>query len=203
MQAGGNLSPRLDFNVALRYYNQRDDIKWGNDNFFRNKKGYTTVTDTYRDKNFNTDSVKQLTDIRGDGVVRPYTSYRYSLGSLRLGYDITADWRIDAGVDYYGASNVLSPGDLYSGTTDQASKNPYRYSSYATVSGKIKDHHITGKWYSSNEMADYVPKTATFATSKTTTTYNGFQLQDNFRFKFTNITAGFDRNKAVSSIAKL
>jgi vitamin B12 transporter len=198
MQAGGNLSPRLDFNVALRYYDQSDDIKWGNDNFIRNRKGYTTVTNTYRDKNFNIDSVKQVNDIRGDGMVRPYTSYRYSLGSLRLGYDVAEGWRIDAGVDYYGAANVLSPGDFYEGATNQASKNPYRYSSYATVSGVVKKHRLTGKWYASNEMSDYVPKASSFATSKTVTTYNGFQLQDNFRFKFANITVGFDRNKAVA-----
>ena len=198
LQAGGKVSTRLDFNVAARYYKQRDDIKWGNDNFFRNKKDYTTVTDIYRSKDFEIDSVKQLNDMRGDGVVRQYTSYQYSLGSLRLGYDITENWRVDAGADYYGAANVLSPGDLYEGTNNQASKNPYRYSSYVTANGNIKDHHITGKWYASSEMSDYVPKTSTFATSKTTTTYNGFQLQDNFRFKFANITVGVDRNKAIA-----
>lgn len=198
MQAGGKLSSRLDFNMAARYYKQRDDIRWGSDNFFRNKKDYTTVTDIYRNKNFETDSVKQLNDVRGDGIVRPYTSYQYSLGSLRLGYDIAENWRIDAGADYYGAANVLSPGDYNEGTNNQASKNPYRYSSYVTVAGNIKSHHVTGKWYTSNEMSDYVPKTSTFATSKTTTTYNGFQLQDNFRFKFANITVGVDRNKAVA-----
>jgi vitamin B12 transporter len=198
LQAGGSLSSRLDFNVALRYYDQRDDIRWGNDNFFRNKKNYTTVTNTYRDKNFHVDSVKQLNDVRGDGIVRPYTSYQYSLGSLRLGYDIAENWRVDIGTDYFGAANVLSPGDFFDGTTNQASKNPYRYSSYATVSGRIKNHNLTGKWYSSNEMSDYVPKTSAFATSKTTTTYNGFQFQDNFHLRFAAITVGVDRNKAIA-----
>lgn len=197
-RAGGSLSKKIDFNAALKYYNQQDDIKWGNDNFFRNKYDYTTVTNTYRNKNFIVDSVIQLNDIRGDGIVRPNTSYQFSLGSLRFGYDFNDNWRIDIGGDYYGAANVLAPGDFFDGTRNQASKNPYRYASWATVKGRINNHHLMAKAYSSNEMSDFVPKASPFATSRTVTTFNGFQLQDNFPLKFASITVGIDRNKAVA-----
>ena len=197
-RAGGSLSQKLDFNAALKYYKQHDDIKWGNDNFFRNKYGYTEVTNTYRNKSFEVDSVLSLNDVRGDGIVRPNTSYQFSLGSLRFGYDINDFLRIDLGGDYYSANNVLSPGDFFDGTNNQASKNPYRYASWATVKGKIKSHNLVAKLYSSNEMSDFIPQASAFATSRTITTFRGFQLQDNFQFKFASITVGIDRNQAAA-----
>lgn len=197
--AGGSISSKTDFNASIKYNKQKDDIVYGSDNFFRNKFGYTTVTNTYRNANFITDSIRERPDTRGDGSTRPYTAQQYNAGSIRFGHQITDNWRVDVGAEYYSGFNVQSPGDLSDGITNQASKNPFRYSSNIAFAGSIGPHNITGKLYGATEVSNNIPRANGFITSITTNKFYGFQLQDNFSFKNTNITFGLDRNKVSST----
>ncbi len=196
---GGSITPKTDFDISLKYFKQKDDITFGHDNVFRNKFGRTTVTNTYRNANFLIDSVKTFDDRRSDGVVRPYTSYQFTTGSIRFGQNIGKNWRADAGAEFYSAYDVKSSGDIFDGISNQSSKNPYRYSTNVNVNGTIKQHHVSFKAYASIEVTASIPRTSGFVTSRTTSIFRGFQLQDNFKIKNHNITFGIDRNKSIAT----
>ncbi|NOT91624.1 TonB-dependent receptor [Ferruginibacter sp.] len=196
INAGGSISAKTDFDISLKHFKQKDDIIYGKDNIFRNKFGWTEITNTYRNAAFLTDSVRSFDDKRLDGAVRSYTSYQFTTGSFRLGQNIGKNWRVDAGAEMYSAYDVKSSGDIYEGITNQLTKSQSRYSTYLNTSAVINKHYVSFKIYASKETSDQVPRTSGFVTSKSTSTFSGFQLQDNIKIKNHSVTFGIDRNKS-------
>lgn len=193
---GGLIGKKTDFDLNLKYFEQKDDFVMGHDNVFREKFGWDKATNTYRNNSFEVDSVLELNDARGDGETRENTGYQFQTGNVRFGHEINKNWRIDVGGDFYSAQNAEMPGDIFDGTAYQGKRNPFRYGANASILGKIQKHQISLKTYSSLEAYDYIPASAGFVTSSSTNNWIGFQLQDNYLFKQHKITFGIDHNKA-------
>ena len=48
----------------------------------------------------------------GNGEVRPATSYKTYDGTVRVGVDLAAAWRIDGRANGYRGRDIMTPGDL-------------------------------------------------------------------------------------------
>ncbi|QJD79659.1 TonB-dependent receptor plug domain-containing protein [Spirosoma rhododendri] len=87
---GGNLTRRLDFDLSASYFKRAQDYKLGSGNFFRDKLNGDQAVKNYTNKPSET-----VDDRKDDGLTRPNTKLSYYSGSLRLGYQLGANWRVD------------------------------------------------------------------------------------------------------------
>ena len=78
----------------------------------------------------------------GNGVVRPSTSYETFDGTLRLGVDLAAGWRIDGWANGYRGRDIMTPGDLFNGVNAQGSKDLERSTQDVRVAGQAGAHAL-------------------------------------------------------------
>jgi len=107
--AGGNIIKRLDFDLPFLSFDRNKNMNLGKNNFFRNLLNADKATKNY------TDGAVDVDDNRSDGLRRDYTKLNYNTGSLRLGYQLTDNWRIDIRGERFVAKNVESPSDIFFG----------------------------------------------------------------------------------------
>ena len=115
-RAGGNLTPRLDFDVTANAFNQAGDYRMG------------------------------------DGVVRPFTTYKTYDGSMRLGADLSHAWRVDGRVNGYLGRDIDNPGDVFTGTSSQGRKNLERSTEDVRLSGQLGSHLISSTYFMAEEQ---------------------------------------------------
>src|SRR5262249_12684424 len=125
--AGGSLSPRVDFDASVEFFNQRDDYRVGNG--VDKRPGY---------------------ELPPSGVYQ-YSSYRNNDGWVRVGADLSALWRVDGRVNLYRARDVLNPGDVYADSSRLSRKDFDRATSDVRVRGQIGRHTLSTTAYLSNE----------------------------------------------------
>lgn len=125
--------------------------------------------------------------IMGDGNTRPNTSYTQQNHALRLGANLSDDWRLNWSSDLYRGRDIATPGDLASGTSGQSNKDMDRYGSDLKLSGKLGAHRVSLRAFFGEQSYQSYTKTSKTASDQPYLPfrsvdeelhYRGWQLQD-------------------------
>lgn len=143
--AGGNITKKIDFDLSFLSYDRGKDMKLGKNNLFRKLLDAGEATKNY------TDGAVKVDDARSDGLRRTYTQLNYNTGSLRLGYQLSDNWRVDVRGERFVANNVESPSDIFFGNAQPSTKNIERHNEEVTLSGRVANHQLSLKGYTSQE----------------------------------------------------
>lgn len=199
---GGNILPKLDFNFSGTYYNRNDDIRFGNGNLFRKLLGSEEV-----ELFPSTGTVKEF-DTAYDGSRRNGTKMNYRTNSLRIGYQLSDNWRIDISGATLSGPGIESSGDLRTMDTQQGYANRFFNTADVSVKGVMGKHELLVKGYLMKEenstFNNYNGTTVilpvpTYQRSEGIVEWKGIQLQDVFALNATTkIIAGADYNEATS-----
>ncbi len=102
----------------------------------------------------------QVSDIKlGDGKgIRPGTSYRTRYGSLRLGGDLDAGWRLDVRGDLYRGIDIETPGALFYGDVQQSRKDITRYGGDLRLKKARGASETSLTVFASGESSEYYKK---------------------------------------------
>jgi vitamin B12 transporter len=191
--AGGNLTEALDFDIALATFGQGRDYRVGGGNLFRSWVGDDTVVRTFPDG--STEESAEL----GDGEVRSFSRFASRNGSLRLGYRLHPDWRVDARAERFEADRVQNPGDMFASWGDSRSlKDVQRSSADVSVRGSLDRHDLTfllfgarehGSNYNQPESGESQQQYVSFENRNQ---WHGLQLQNALAFGAHSIVVGVD-----------
>lgn len=202
-KAGGNITSKLDFDLAATYFKRNNDFKMGKGNLFRNWLNSDSVKEYY-----SNGKVQKYTDARGDGQIRPNTRYGYYNTSARLGYQIDSVWRADIGGTIFRANDVESPGDIFSGDGGAGLKDIARNNSEASVTGKLGRNELSARLYYANESSTTTAIRTTsgavvtnpYISGKTKYAWYGIQLKDAINLSAHHkLIVGYDYNNASSA----
>ncbi|MDQ6480338.1 TonB-dependent receptor [Dyadobacter sp. LHD-138] len=193
LNAGGNLTKKLDYDMSFSYFERSKDYKIGKWNLFRDAFDYTTVR-----KNYTTQPVQDVDERSADGVRRPYTKLHYFSGALRLGYQLNENWRIDIRGDKFQAKNVESPGEISSGSTEASTKDVDRAAFDVALTGKIGNHSPSLKVFTSEENTkNYTLNTSgkpviPFRSAELGNSWKGIQVKDVWSIGKHSLIVGYD-----------
>ena len=114
------------------------------------------------DVDVNGTMFNQRDDFRmGNGAVRPATSYKSYDGSVRLGVDLAAAWRLDGRVSVYRGRDINTPGDVFAGLTSQGRKDLDRTAGDLRLAGRLWRHEVSGTFYTADEQGHTLNVTTT------------------------------------------
>lgn len=204
---GGNITDKLDFDLSFLSFNRNKNYKLGDGNLFRDwldagqaRKKYANSDPTYVDAD----------DTRGDGERRDYTRLSYNTGSLRLGYQLSNNWRVDLKGERFMANNVETASDIAAGNSQPGRKDIDRYNSELSISGSVAGHQLSLRGYAAEETSDtYNLYSQNWSTGETTpiapsrsyrsnSEWKGLQLKDVFEIGQHTFTAGIDHTNATA-----
>jgi vitamin B12 transporter len=162
------------------------------------------------DIDVNGSAFDQRDDYRmGNGVVRPATSYQTYDGTVRIGVDLTAAWRVDGSANGYRGRDIMTPGDLASGINAQGSKDLERSTQDVRVSGRSGAHAIAVVGYAANEAGHTSNVTSTnpldlpflpYLSFESDTQWTGVQAKDAWTWARGNsVVFGIDYEKVTST----
>ncbi len=146
MNAGGNLTKKLDYDLSFNYLERAKDYKIGKNNWLRNAFRFQDAQ-----KNYASGGTENVDESLTDGQRRPFTKLHYYSGRLRAGYQLAANWRVDVSGETFQAKDVESPGEISSGSSEASTKNVDRAAVDLSVSGKIDAHSPSLKVFTSEE----------------------------------------------------
>lgn len=178
---GGSINDRLDFDLGIRYFNETEDYKFGQNTLV--SKPSPELLPTVNSKGNNT-----MTD----------SAYSTNSESLRFGYRLNDNFRLDVRGSVFNAPSVHTSGDIF-GSSSSGMKDVFRKTADLTLSGKVDNHAIKFLPYWSTDESKYY----TFVSGKTYPSYQGknteygFQLQDVVSLGEHRVTAGVDFNTAT------
>jgi vitamin B12 transporter len=123
----------------------------------------------------------------GNGDVRPATRYKTRDGSLRVGFDVTPDWRVNGRVEAYRGRDIMTPGDLASGINAQSRKDLEQSATDVRLTGHVRRHAISVTSYRTAETGHVSNVTTTnpldapylpYLSFESDLHWNGVQLRD-------------------------
>ncbi|MET1055641.1 MAG: TonB-dependent receptor [Pedobacter sp.] len=197
--AGGNITKKLDFNLSFLTYDRNKNMKLGKGNLFRDLLDANKAV-----KNYATGPV-EVDDDRSDGLRRDYTRLNYNTGSLRLGYQLADNWRVDVRAERFAAKNVEAPSDIFYGNAQPSTKDIERHNEEAVLSGNIINHKLSLRAYTAEEnnlnytlIASGV-KIAPYASYKSETSWKGLQAKDALTLGEQTVIFGIDYSTAATS----
>jgi vitamin B12 transporter len=194
---GGNITDRLDFDLAFQLFDRNEDIRLGKGNLFRNALNGDTYTIFMKDG-----TTEKKEDKRGDGERRDYTKLSYTTGNLRLGYKLSENWRIDIRGERFLARNVESPSDISYGNASSSTKDIERAKGEASISGVLRNHAISATAYlaeegtSNNTLVASGKPTVPYRSFMSGATWKGLQVKDIISFSKHTLSLGIDHNNA-------
>ncbi|MFW5761922.1 MAG: TonB-dependent receptor [Cyclobacteriaceae bacterium] len=199
---GGNINKKLDFDLSFNSYTQAKDFRMGAGNLFRNLFDSDQAT-----RIIWTDNGKReidIDDVRGDGEIRPNTTYKNYSGAFRLGYDINNQWRVDAKVDRFYAEDVNSPGNIENGNLSPNLKDLERAGGDVIINGSITEkNEITVKLFAAREQTtryrlqvnDSTTVRTSFKNGQDQLDWIGAQVMDRQQIGTHFLTTGIDINQ--------
>lgn len=185
LSSGGNLTDRLDFDVALAASGRAGGLQTGNGRVF----GGGDVTKYFADG--RTGSLPELTR----DTVLGFSEYASRSGSLRAGYDLAADWRVEARAERFFGDDVENPGDLNVTAYSTRTLNDLdRSTGDLALTGRRGRHALLLRGYLAREVTSYYddPAAPAFISSRSPNRWHGAQLQDVVRLGSHTLTAGLD-----------
>lgn len=199
---GGNIIPRLDFNFSGTFFDRNADFRFGKGNLFRKMLGSEEV-----ELFPATGTVKEY-DTAYDGQKRNGTQMSYRSNSLRIGYQLTNNWRIDVSGASFLGRGLESSGDLRTLDAQQGSANRFYNTADVAIKGTIKQHRLSLMGYIMEEEnstfnnyngATVITPSPTYQRSEGIVKWKGGQLQDVYTpNQFVKFIAGIDYNEATS-----
>ncbi|MCC9138210.1 TonB-dependent receptor [Pontibacter silvestris] len=204
---GGNITEKLDFDLSFLSFDRSKNYKLGDGNLFRD----WLDADKARKKYANEDpAYVDVDDTRGDGERRDYTRLSYNTGSLRLGYQLNDNWRVDLKGERFLANNVETASDIDAGNSQPGRKDIDRYNSELSIAGNVAGHQLLLRGYAAEETSDtynlYTQDWTTGETSpiasyrsyRSSSEWKGLQLKDVYEIGRHTITAGIDYTNATA-----
>ncbi len=202
LKVGGNITKRLDFDLAETFFNRNTNYKMGNGRLFRNIFDGGSAREIY--SNGRTTIVD---DSRGDGQRRPNTRYKYNNSSARVGYRLSNNWRADVSGTIFRANHVETPGDIFSGEGGAGLKNIARNNGEAVIAGKIGRQEVSERVYFANESSSTTAVRTSagavilnpYPSGSSKYQWYGSQLKDVISFLGNQrVITGYDYNNASS-----
>lgn len=193
LNTGGNITPKLDYDLSFSYLERSKDYKIGKDNWLRNAFGYK-----HGQKNYTDRPVAETDETTGDGSRRPFTKLHYFSGALRLGYQISQHWRIDVRGEQFQARDVESPGELSSGSTEASTKDVDRQALDISLTGQIGQHSPSVKVYASEENTRNYTQNVSgkavipFRSAQGHNAWKGIQVKDVWKIGRHSVILGYD-----------
>lgn len=199
VQTGGNITNRLDFDASFNLLDRAQNFRLGDGNVFRRLFDNDEATKTFFDE-----TTAVVDDTQGDGEIRPNTTLNNYSGSLRLGYQLNEQWRIDVSGGQFVGRNVDLPGDIAVGSTGAGRKNIDRYTGDFKLSGQLSEKnrlHFTA--YIASEGSENITlndfagnPVPAFRSFTEDNRWWGLQIQDISEFGNHSLTVGLDYNHA-------
>lgn len=199
--SGGNLTQKLDYDLTFALFDRAQDYKLGEGSVFRRWLNGGSATKTYAN-----DSSAQTDDRRADGQRRRFTRLGYYSGALRLGYQLSENWRVDVRGERFVARNVESPNDVFYGDLGPSGKDIERQNLDLSATGTYAQHQLFVRGYTSKETNDNntlagtnnVP-IAPYRSFQSQYLWRGVQVKDVLTLGRQRLTVGVDRNEATSN----
>nr|WP_295928807.1 TonB-dependent receptor [uncultured Dyadobacter sp.] len=193
LNTGGNITPKLDYDLSFNYLERSKDYRIGKDNWLRNAFGYEHALKNYTDR-----PVAETDETVGDGDRRPFTKLHYFSGSLRLGYQINDHWRVDVRGEQFQAKDVESPGELSSGSTEASTKDVDRQALDVSLTGQIGRHSPSVKVFTSEENTKNYTQNVSgkavipFRSAQGHNAWKGIQVKDVWKLGRHSVILGYD-----------
>ncbi len=199
---GGNLTKNLDFDLSFSSYDRSDNYKLGTGNLFRKALGGEKAIHTFADG-----STRDVADSRADGTTREFTRLNYYSGAVRLGYQVTKQWRVDVRGERFAAPQVESPSDVAVGNASPSTKDLSRYNGEVSVTGDFAHHQVSVRGYTAEEISDNNTLTdiagqriSPYLSFHSEARWQGVQVKDVLRIKqHTTVTFGLDYTNATTT----
>lgn len=193
LNTGGNITPKLDYDLSFNYLERSKDYKIGKDNWLRNAFGYKHAQKNYTDR-----PITETDETTGDGDRRPFTKLHYFSGALRLGYQLNENWRVDVRGEKFQAKDVESPGELSSGSTEASTKDVGRQALDAALTGRIGQHSPSIKVFASEENTTNYTQNVSgkpvvpFRSAQGHNAWKGVQVKDVWKLGAHSVILGYD-----------
>ncbi len=201
VQMGGMISDRLDADLSFRYYDQGSDYRLGSGSFLRDLVGSDSALKVYPD---GSKPSRNVPDVFGSGATRQFTTFGTRSGSLRGGYRISEELRIEAQGSMFDANDVLNPGDIYTeGTSSDGSarKNVAHRSGSASANITRGVHSVLLRpWWSRENTENYdAVDPGSFISFSSENTTAGLQAQDVLALNGVRLLTGIDFSSTLAS----
>jgi len=144
----------------------------------------------------------------GDGKQRPNTAYGQQSHALRLGFNLTEDWRLNVKSDLYRGRDIATPGSIADGLSSQSNKDMDRTGTDLSLTGRLGDHRLTARAFTGSQSYTLYKKTSATASDQVYLPYrsyyedldwNGWQLQDSWAWSSnSSLVLGIDTETAKS-----
>ena len=193
INAGGNLTKKLDYDVSFAYMERSKDYKIGENNWLRNALGYKTAQKNYTDR-----PIVAVDETSADGDKRPYTQLHYYTGALRLGYQLNQYLRLDIRGETFQAKDVESPGEISSGSTEASSKDVNRSALDIALTGNIGSHSPSLRVFGAGEnTTNYTLNVSgkpvvPFRSATGQNDWKGIQIKDVWKLRQHSVIVGYD-----------
>ena len=193
-QGGGTIGGGVDADISARRYDQRNDYSIGGGNTLRGVFGRDSALKIYP---AGAKPNRYVPDTLGDGITRNYTTLATSSGTVRVGGTVASRLRVDVRGDRFDATDVASPGDLYSANTPfpgNGRKNVRRGGGALDLAGAVGGHTLLARLFTTDETAGYFdrPDSARFVSFTSRAQTRGLQLQDVVRAHGQQVVFGVD-----------
>jgi vitamin B12 transporter len=196
---GGNITKDLDFDLSFITYDRAQNMKLGKGNFFRKLLNAETYRANY------VDSSVEVDDKRSDGLQREYTRLNYNTGSLRVGYQLTTNWKLNVKGERFMAKNVESPSDIFYGNAQPSTKDIERYNGEVGITGNLGKHEVSLRGYVANEknfnntLVSGGNLIVPYLSFQSNAKWNGVQLKDVVKLNRHSLIVGVDYNQASTT----
>ncbi len=173
--AGGSLGRRFDFDAGFDWFKRSDDYATGSRNILR--------TSAYE---------KSVWDPHAYDTTYRNTTYDKMRGVLRLGWNVSDNWRLNLYNEVYGTADARSNGMLWGESQDD--KRVERNFHRLDVTGRAGRHTLRFTPYVSFESRDIASVSSFWGDSQNDYGYNtyGFVAQDAMALCFGTLVAGVD-----------
>lgn len=196
---GGNITEKLDFDLSFTSFDRNKNMKLGNGNVFRKLLHADTYTANYPD------SPVVIDDKRSDGLRREYTRLNYNTGSIRAGYQLTSNWKLNAKAERFVAKNIESPSDIFSGNAQPSTKDIERYNGELGITGILGKHEVSVRGYAAKEnnfnntLVSGGVLIVPYLSFQSKAEWIGVQLKDVMKLGNHTIIVGIDHNRATTT----
>ena len=196
---GGNITKDLDFDLSFITFDRAKNMKLGKGNFFRK------LLDAEKYRANYVDSSVEVDDKRSDGLQREYTRLNYNTGSLRVGYQLTKNWKLNVKGERFMAKNVESPSDIFYGNGQPSTKDIERYNGELDITGNMGRHEVTLRGYAANEknfnstLVSGGNLIVPYLSFQSNAKWNGIQLKDVVKLNRHSLILGIDYNQASTT----
>jgi outer membrane receptor protein involved in Fe transport len=200
--AGGKLTKRLDFSFTGTFFDRNDDFRFGRGGLFRRMLGSEQVT-LYPASGPVTEY-----DTAFDGQKRSNTKMAYRSNHLRLGYQLSENWRVEASLNSFSGRGIETSGDLRNLDAQQGHADRFFTNGDVSIAGQVGRHKLSLVAYQTKEENNtfnnfngttVILPSPTYQRSANVVRWQGLQLQDIFSIgQQVKVTVGMDYNQATS-----